>query len=165
MGAFISKQPNGLYCRFSTVVDCPTDWNMTEKDYINLCKERAEEEAKEVLEKHLKPFDWVKEHFTPNEMSQAEFNTFLEETSEHIEVSTPQEKKCYRIEILYDNGYSSTIREVFVMSSTPLLDKKTAREFLYAHLKMDYDDTIKRIDSIQEVDLSQTPIICNREIN
>lgn len=25
MAGFISKQPNGLYCRFSTVVDCPTE--------------------------------------------------------------------------------------------------------------------------------------------
>lgn len=24
MAGFISKQPNGLYCRFSTVTDCPT---------------------------------------------------------------------------------------------------------------------------------------------
>ena len=23
MGSFIAKQPNGLYCRFSTIVDCP----------------------------------------------------------------------------------------------------------------------------------------------
>lgn len=165
MGAFISKQPNGLYCRFSTVVGCPTDWNMTEEDYINMCKERAEEEAKEVLEKRLKPFEWIKEHFTPNEMSQSEFNAFLEETSEPIEVSTPQEKKCYRIEILYDNGYSSTIREVFVMSDTPITTVKEAREFLYTHLKMGYDDTIERVDSIKEVDLGKTPIICNREIN
>ena len=36
MAGFISKQPNGLYCRFSTVVDCPTDWNMTEDDYIEV---------------------------------------------------------------------------------------------------------------------------------
>ena len=30
MGAFIAKQPNGLYCRFSTVVDCVTHYDMTE---------------------------------------------------------------------------------------------------------------------------------------
>ena len=29
MGAFISKQPNGLYCRFSTIVDTITHYNMT----------------------------------------------------------------------------------------------------------------------------------------
>lgn len=26
MAGFIVKQPNGLYCRFSTVVDCPTHY-------------------------------------------------------------------------------------------------------------------------------------------
>ena len=31
MAGFISKQPNGLYCRFSSVTDCPTAWNMTLK--------------------------------------------------------------------------------------------------------------------------------------
>lgn len=36
MAGFVSKQPNGLYCRFSTVVDCPTVWNMTREDYINM---------------------------------------------------------------------------------------------------------------------------------
>ena len=29
MAGFVSKQPNGLYCRFSSVTDCPTAWNMT----------------------------------------------------------------------------------------------------------------------------------------
>ena len=40
MGAYIAKQPNGLYCRFSSVVDSVTHWNMTEEDYINFHKER-----------------------------------------------------------------------------------------------------------------------------
>lgn len=81
MGAFISKQPNGLYCRFSTVVDCPTDWNMTEEDYIELCKEIAEAEAKNVLQNHLKPFEWVKDYFYPRNMTEQEFNDFLEKVS------------------------------------------------------------------------------------
>ena len=50
MASFVCKQPNGLYCRFSTVVDCPTDWNMTAKDYIEMCKAKAEKEAKEKAE-------------------------------------------------------------------------------------------------------------------
>ena len=81
MGAFIAKQPNGLYCRFSSAVDCPTDWNMTEEDYIEMCAERAREEARNVLAKHLKPFDWVKDYFYPNNMSEEEFAQFLEEVS------------------------------------------------------------------------------------
>ena len=32
MGAWYFKQPNGLYGRFSTVVDTVTDWNMTKEE-------------------------------------------------------------------------------------------------------------------------------------
>ena len=82
MGAFISKQPNGLYCRFSTVVDCPTDWNMTAEDYIELCAEKAREEARYTLERYLRPFDWVREHFLPNNMTEEEFEQFMREVNE-----------------------------------------------------------------------------------
>jgi hypothetical protein len=77
MGAFITKQPNGLYCRFSTVVDCPTHINMTKEDYINICMERAREEAEEVLENYTRPFEWIEEYFHPNNMSKKEFKECL----------------------------------------------------------------------------------------
>lgn len=70
MGAFISQQPNGLYCRFSTVVDCPTHWNMTEEEYIEMCAERSREEARETLTRHLRPFEMVKEYFEPVNMTE-----------------------------------------------------------------------------------------------
>ena len=83
MGAFIVKQPNGNYCRFSTVVDCPTHWNMTEDYYIDMCKEKAirdaEEEAKDVLANHVHPFEWVIENFIPINMNKKEFEAFLKE--------------------------------------------------------------------------------------
>lgn len=85
MAGFIAKQPNGLYCRFSPVVGCPTNWNMTEEEYIELCKQNAEEEARETLKRHLKPFEEVKDRFYPANMTQAEFLDFL------IDVSTPVE--------------------------------------------------------------------------
>ena len=59
MAGFISKQPNGLYCRFSTVTDCPTAWNMTREDYINMKMQEAKEDAEDVLDNYLKPFDMV----------------------------------------------------------------------------------------------------------
>lgn len=80
MGAFFCKQPNGLYCRFSTVVDCPTHYNMTEQDVIDLYVADAKEAAKDMLENRLKPFYWVGEHFWPTSMTQEEFDKFLEET-------------------------------------------------------------------------------------
>ena len=60
MGAFIAKQPNGLYCRYSEVVDNITHHNMTEEEYIELCADRARREAWETL-KDAKPFSEVLE--------------------------------------------------------------------------------------------------------
>ena len=81
MGAFIAKQPNGKYCRFSSIVDCPTNWNMTEEDYIKLCMEKAKYEAIDILRNYLMPFEEVKDRFIPNNMTEAEFNVFLEDVS------------------------------------------------------------------------------------
>lgn len=35
--SFIVKQPNGLYCKFSTMFDCPVRFNMTEDKPIEPC--------------------------------------------------------------------------------------------------------------------------------
>ena len=65
MGAFIAKQPNGFLCRYDTTIDAITDYNITEEEYIELCVERAIEDAREqarnTLERHVKPFDKVLE--------------------------------------------------------------------------------------------------------
>ena len=83
MGSFIAKQPNGLYCRFSTVVDTVTDWNMSEEDYINLCVskaiKKAMEDAKDILKNYVKPFDEVKNRFCPNNNTIEEFEKMLHE--------------------------------------------------------------------------------------
>ena len=84
MGAFIARQPNGLLCRFSTIVDTVTDYNMTEEEYIELCAEKAREEARKTIERYLRPFDWVKEYFTPNNMKEDEFNRILKEMSTEV---------------------------------------------------------------------------------
>lgn len=80
MAGFISKQPNGLYCRFSTVTDCPTAWDMTREDYINMKMREAKEDAEDVLDNYLKPFDMVVDMYYPNNMTKEEFDKFLEET-------------------------------------------------------------------------------------
>lgn len=81
MGVFIAKQPNGLYCRFSSIVDCPTDINMTEEDYINMCMERAKKEAIDILNNHVKDFSMVEAHFYPNNMTRKEFKECLKKMS------------------------------------------------------------------------------------
>lgn len=83
MAGFIAKQPNGLYCRFSFIVDCPTNWNMTREDYINMrveqAKEDARKDAEDILNNLLQPFENVIDSFIPNSMSQEEFDKFLDD--------------------------------------------------------------------------------------
>ena len=83
MGAFIVKQPNGLYCRFSTVVDCPTHYNMTEEEYIQVCVDKAIEEAtreaKDTLKHWVQPFEDIKKHFYDGNMSIEDFQLILKD--------------------------------------------------------------------------------------
>lgn len=89
MGAFVTRQPNGLLCRFSSIVDCPTHYNMRDDEYIEMCAERAREEARDVLEKHLKPFEWLRDYFRADNMSQEEFEKILKE------MKLPKEQSKY----------------------------------------------------------------------
>ena len=73
MGVFIVKQPNGKYCRFSTIVDCPTHINMSEEDYINLCMQSAKEVALETLHHFTKPYELINDYFHESNMTQKEF--------------------------------------------------------------------------------------------
>lgn len=81
MGAFISKQPNGLYCRFSSVVDTITHYNMTEEDYIELCVSKwgkeGEATAKDTIANDLLPFQEVLDRFSTNASTVEEFKTIL----------------------------------------------------------------------------------------
>jgi len=60
-GSFIAQQPNGLYCRFSSVVDCLTHINMTAEDYISnfTGTVKSKEEAEKILEHHVRSFSAV----------------------------------------------------------------------------------------------------------
>lgn len=53
MAEFISKKSFRLYCRFSSVTDCPTAWNMKREDYINMKMQEAKEDAEDVLDNYL----------------------------------------------------------------------------------------------------------------
>ncbi|MFC5402358.1 hypothetical protein [Cohnella soli] len=83
MGAFIAQQPNGLYCRFSEVVDCPTHYNMTRDDLLNNHTGTVPSKAvgEDILNNYLKPFSEVIERFAPNNMTQEEFDKLVKEMS------------------------------------------------------------------------------------
>lgn len=84
MVGFIAKQPNGLYCRFSTIVDCPTHINMTEEDYLNNVTGTvtSKAEGKEVLERYLQPFSEVEERFIPNNMTERAFAVLVDKVND-----------------------------------------------------------------------------------
>lgn len=86
MGSFIARQPNGLLCRHSSVVDCITEYNMTEEEYIEMCAERAREDARINLRQKsfVKPYEWVIENFLPNHMSEEEFLQIRKQMGEEI---------------------------------------------------------------------------------
>lgn len=90
--SFIARQPNGLLCRHSSVVDCVTDYNMTEKEYIELhvqmVKEEAEHRAKIILKKYLQGIEEVKESFAPNNMSREQFKEILKDMEKPAEECT-----------------------------------------------------------------------------
>ena len=69
MGSYIARQPNGLICRHSTVVDCVTHWNMTDEDYIKM----RPETAREVLSSYMQPYQNVIDDFRPQNMTRKEF--------------------------------------------------------------------------------------------
>lgn len=88
MGAFIARQPNGLLCRFSSVVDCITDYNMTEEEYIEMCAEKARKEARDVLERYMQPFELVDKRFYPNNMTVEEHRHIMEEMKKPADGAT-----------------------------------------------------------------------------
>ncbi|AEB23471.1 hypothetical protein [Bacillus amyloliquefaciens] len=81
MGALIAKQPNGRYCRFSSVVDCPTHINMTREDYLNnfTGTTKGKEGAEDTLVNYLHPFYEVIKWYTPLNMCKKEFVEALKE--------------------------------------------------------------------------------------
>jgi len=51
MATIFYKQPNGRYCRYSTIVDDVTDYNMNDNDIIKWFVNKAIDDAKEFLDK------------------------------------------------------------------------------------------------------------------
>lgn len=74
MPAFFFKQPNGLYGRFSTVVDCPTHYNCTKEELI---EEYVDEYRSELVNKfaHLTndSYEEAKSRFMDNNMTNKEW--------------------------------------------------------------------------------------------
>ncbi len=79
MSSFICRQPNGKLCRFSTIVDTVTDYNMTDEEYIEMKAEQAREDARDIIKNHLKPYELLDEFFYPSNMTKKEFRKIKKE--------------------------------------------------------------------------------------
>ena len=76
---FISKQPNGLYCQFSTILDKVVRYNMTAEEYVEMCAESARATARNILNNNLQPFSEVKKRWSSDYQSKQEFEKILVE--------------------------------------------------------------------------------------
>ena len=79
----IAQQPNGKYCRFSSVIDTFTHINMAAEDYIfNITGTvKNKEDGIDTLKNHLYHFTEVINSFIPNNMSTERFNELVAECS------------------------------------------------------------------------------------
>lgn len=84
MGAFYFEQPNGLYGRFSTVVDCPTHYNCTKEELIEDAVETYRQELMEEFDKRCKSFDYMVSNFLDNNMTNEEFEEMKKEMSDDL---------------------------------------------------------------------------------
>lgn len=95
MGAFVAQQPNGLYCRFSSVVDTVTHWNMTFDEYVEQVQmkrygrshEAAVVEAHDIINNYLQPFQEVINRFRPLNNTVEEFNGILREMGSDVQLN------------------------------------------------------------------------------
>lgn len=91
----ITEQPNGLYCRFSTITDCPTHYNMTFDDYVKVIHDRgdltlegAQKEALDIVTNHNYDFENTMGRFEPNNMTQEKFDSIYVEMHEEVNEKT-----------------------------------------------------------------------------
>lgn len=78
MGAYYFKQPNGLYGRFSTVVDAPTHYNFTKEDLIEEILQEEREELSMRIDRDVEKYDFedvLKDSFN---LPKDELNKFKE---------------------------------------------------------------------------------------
>ena len=126
MAGSLTKQPNGLYCRFSSIVDRPTHWNMTKEEYIEMSSDyQVEAEAIDTIENYLQPFESIIERCTLDNISLDEFVDFLIDVGYMEEPTIQKEFKFF----LEENS-----KNIYYLS---LLDSSfnAAKEFLMIKFK------------------------------
>lgn len=96
--AIYSRQPNGLLCRFSSIVDAITDYNMTDgefiEQYVQDAMESARRDAERILKYHLSPFERIEERRSfLGEMTKEEFDKIVKEMKEPVKEDVDEQIK------------------------------------------------------------------------
>ena len=98
MGAYFAKQPNGLFCRFSSVVDTITHYNMTREEVIDYFIEKAKEDAEYVLEHRLHKFEQVVDDFVPYNNTIEEFDQFVKNMGQEGGLTETQRERIEQLQ-------------------------------------------------------------------
>lgn len=98
MGAYFAKQPNGLFCRFSSVVDTITHYNMTREEVIDYFIEKAKEDAEYVLENRLHKFEQVVDDFVPYNNTIEEFDQFVKNMGQEGGLTETQRERIEQLQ-------------------------------------------------------------------
>ena len=98
MGAYFAKQPNGLFCRFSSVVDTITHYNMTREEVIDYFIEKAKEDAEYVLDNRLHKFEQVVDDFVPYNNTIEEFDQFVKNMGQEGGLTETQRERIEQLQ-------------------------------------------------------------------
>ena len=97
MGTFFSQQPNGKYCRFSTVSDTVEEYNCTAEYFVTVYKnpknKKDREFKTEMFIASLCPFNMVKDAFMPRNESIEDFEKKLREMGDGTGLGEDRIKK------------------------------------------------------------------------
>lgn len=129
MGAFIARQPNGLLCRWSSIVDNITHYNMTEEDYIEYCAELAREEARDNLQnkRFVKPFSEILKKRDEDLVFQC--IGVIENQQDHTQDEVDKAKnEMNRLKVEFDNH----VKEMSEKGEVISIKKKTKRTYFIA---------------------------------
>lgn len=149
--SYIAKQPNGLLCRYSSVVDCPTVYNMTEDDYFFYRLSNSIDEILSDMENikknrpgYVYPYDNMKKDFVPNNMTKKEFKEICK-TMESPATNTRNETFSTDFNIgIGDNTYKITI------SKEPITDNVYRGKSLHSESSFHQDMFGKYLETLEE---------------
>ena len=120
MGSFIFKQPNGLYARWSSIVDNITDFNMTEEEYKILKIEDSIKSSDETLKKYVHNYEEV----TQKIEDYIEYLKSLEDDEKDKEDCDKMEKDYKELlELMNKVIPSNDIEQDFYKTSFNLIEK------------------------------------------